>query len=545
MRYTQNINLPIVEDNDLYSKEINNLAFEKIDEEIQGLADIVETLDSPENSITDVKKDINDIKSDVVDIKEQLDNIENNFKNVVTLEQLGAKGDGVTDDLHAFDKAMELMLENKINKVIGNGIYAISDTFYIDNKNDITFEIDTLIPTTSFTQDKFLIEIGKTSVGNMANVNISMNLLDGKNKVSGLNLIACGSSTFNIKTAKNCKIFTQIDNPRKICSDNVFIGNNIRQCGFGFILRSENISACEGQMIKYNFIYDCYYAGILLSNGSHYTDVHSMLDFNGKSSCILELDNVDGLNRGQTLTISNENLEIVDIFNNSIYCISPTKQNMENGLTNFQEGAIVSGKKIKNLITNTTDTSAYLDIVNTNTKNGFSRNTIISTYCGGIYGCINSINTDFIVCNRTGKNENINLQGVQVVSNSSNVKFIDGRSGKNIINFDSINRKMLIDDIELTGTRQNNILPPSAIDHPLISVDTLNDGSYIINIIGQGRTDYHYYGYLIKVGNNISLSKISNNNLDLKADSTMLLKATNGGSLSITIGCFITKIGSY
>lgn len=47
MRYTQNINLPIVEDNDLYSKEINNLAFEKIDEEIQWLADIVEALDSP------------------------------------------------------------------------------------------------------------------------------------------------------------------------------------------------------------------------------------------------------------------------------------------------------------------------------------------------------------------------------------------------------------------------------------------------------------------------------------------------------------------
>lgn len=70
MRYTQNINLPIVEDNDLYSKEINNLAFEKIDEEIQGLADIVETLDSPENSIADIKKDINDIN-------EQLDNITN------------------------------------------------------------------------------------------------------------------------------------------------------------------------------------------------------------------------------------------------------------------------------------------------------------------------------------------------------------------------------------------------------------------------------------------------------------------------------------
>lgn len=75
MRYTQNINLPIVEDNDLYSKEINNLAFEKIDEEIQGLADIVETLDSPENSIADVKRDIRDIN-------EQLDTINNNLNEM-------------------------------------------------------------------------------------------------------------------------------------------------------------------------------------------------------------------------------------------------------------------------------------------------------------------------------------------------------------------------------------------------------------------------------------------------------------------------------
>ena len=37
MRYTENINLPIVEDNDLYSKEINNLAFEEIDRVIKGL----------------------------------------------------------------------------------------------------------------------------------------------------------------------------------------------------------------------------------------------------------------------------------------------------------------------------------------------------------------------------------------------------------------------------------------------------------------------------------------------------------------------------
>lgn len=122
MRYTQNINLPIVEDNDLYSKEINNLAFEKIDEEIQGLADIVETLDSPENSIADVKKDINDIKSDVVDINEQLDNIVN--KTIITVDDFGAKGDGITDDNVPLQNAFNWSKSNK------KAIYLLDKRYY-------------------------------------------------------------------------------------------------------------------------------------------------------------------------------------------------------------------------------------------------------------------------------------------------------------------------------------------------------------------------------------------------------------------------------
>lgn len=109
MRYTQNINLPIVEDNDLYSKEINNLAFEKIDEEIQGLVDIVETLDSQENSIADIKKDINDINEQLDTVTQRIDDIslptgggltENQVQNIVSnyvtshkSELKGDKGD--------------------------------------------------------------------------------------------------------------------------------------------------------------------------------------------------------------------------------------------------------------------------------------------------------------------------------------------------------------------------------------------------------------------------------------------------------------------
>lgn len=120
MRYTQNINLPIVEDNDLYSKEINNLAFEKIDEEIQGLADIVETLDSPENSIADIKKDINDIN-------EQLDSIANNILNY------GGNYNGVNSNDNAFNlakgKGSVFFPQNETK----NAVYYFENTPNMDN----------------------------------------------------------------------------------------------------------------------------------------------------------------------------------------------------------------------------------------------------------------------------------------------------------------------------------------------------------------------------------------------------------------------------
>lgn len=135
MRYTQNINLPIVEDNDLYSKEINNLAFEKIDEEIQSLADIVETLDSPENSIADVKKDINDIN-------EQLEhkankNINGNYANILDYEEYCENVTANNKVYKCWDNALSMA-----SNTIGWGtIFFPSNTYYFKDSIVISSNI--------------------------------------------------------------------------------------------------------------------------------------------------------------------------------------------------------------------------------------------------------------------------------------------------------------------------------------------------------------------------------------------------------------------
>lgn len=497
-----------------------------------------------ESHIEESKKKNNELQQNIDSNSVSIRGIETKIKNFVTLEELGAIGDGVANDLPALNKAMELMLQNKIKKVVGNGVYAISSSFNINNKNDITFEIDTIIPHSSFGSGGYLIDIGSNSAGSMANVNLKINLLDCKNKSSGLNIKGCGSSLFNIDTIVNANTAITMSNPPRISSDNKFTGRNIRKCGWGVIIRSENISACEGTIIDYNFIYDCKYAGILLGKGSHYTDIRSALDFNGKQCMILQLNNTSGLKRGDQLTLEGENVNISEVFGNCVLVYGD--KIIDKGNTKFTKGKEVAGKTIQEVITTNSDQNVFLDIINANDKAGFSRNIITSQYCGGIYGDKNSINTDFIVSYRTGQNENVNIQGLEVATNSESVKLIEGRTGNNLFNYKSQEKVIELNNVQISGSRQNNVLPASASDHPVASIQDLLDGLYSVNVIAQGRVDYVYQGLLVKYGSSKSITKIASVNVDLKVDETDTIKATNGsGSLSPTIAIYFTRLASY
>ena len=118
MKYTKNIGLPIVEDNDLYSKEINNLAFEEIDKNIEALAERIDLIDDPETGLGNLLE----IMVRKEDIAQDLDAPER--ETVLSTEALAEILDKKTEEIETLiedtDNATRLDLTNEVllNKVV-------------------------------------------------------------------------------------------------------------------------------------------------------------------------------------------------------------------------------------------------------------------------------------------------------------------------------------------------------------------------------------------------------------------------------------------
>ena len=117
MKYTKNIGLPIVEDNDLYSKEINNLAFEEIDKNIEALAERIDLIDDPETGLGNLLE----IMVRKEDIAQDLDTPER--ETILSTEALAEILDKKTEEIETLiedtDNATRLDLTNNVllNKV--------------------------------------------------------------------------------------------------------------------------------------------------------------------------------------------------------------------------------------------------------------------------------------------------------------------------------------------------------------------------------------------------------------------------------------------
>lgn len=82
MIQTENIKLPILQQGDKYSKEIQNQAFIDIDREIKGLSDRIELLDNVEGSIVDTINDLNTVKSKVNTLESSISSNTSNLELV-------------------------------------------------------------------------------------------------------------------------------------------------------------------------------------------------------------------------------------------------------------------------------------------------------------------------------------------------------------------------------------------------------------------------------------------------------------------------------
>lgn len=178
MRFSENLNLPILQDGDKYSKEIQNEAFNTIDKECTNIKNTIKSVLDINDDVTDAIKTLGDISEELSDLKEkqnedyyellesnnyigekisdidsQLETIENEFssKIEINVRDFGAVGDG-EDYTVELQKALDYVNENGGGTVkIPRGIYKISEVLNQYSNTSIIGEgiNNTIIQTTN------------------------------------------------------------------------------------------------------------------------------------------------------------------------------------------------------------------------------------------------------------------------------------------------------------------------------------------------------------------------------------------------------------
>ena len=127
MIQTENINLPILQEGDKYSKDIQNQAFRDIDREIKGLNDRVKILDNVEGSIIETKEDVEALKIN------KADTITTNNKFEQTNQQINKINEQLDNNMQHIDSSLKKYVEGE----------EIRNTFFEDKTYDIdTFKLD-------------------------------------------------------------------------------------------------------------------------------------------------------------------------------------------------------------------------------------------------------------------------------------------------------------------------------------------------------------------------------------------------------------------
>lgn len=156
MIQTENINLPILQEGDKYSKDIQNQAFRDIDREIKGLNDRVKILDNVEGSIIETKEDVEALKINKADtittnnkfeqtnqqinkINEQLEHIENNDIKRIDSELESLKQS--TSSISSIEQKVNVQFPSEISE-LNRSITSLTNDYATINKKVSTINSD-------------------------------------------------------------------------------------------------------------------------------------------------------------------------------------------------------------------------------------------------------------------------------------------------------------------------------------------------------------------------------------------------------------------
>lgn len=157
MKFSENLNLPILQDGDKYSKEIQNEAFNTIDKECTNINNTIKSILDINDDVTDAIKTLGDISEELSDLKEKqnedyyellesnnyigekIKDINSQLNNIVYNPlNFGAKENDNTIDLANVINSM--FSDEKINNIlVSDGKYSIKSTIIVPSYKKLEF----------------------------------------------------------------------------------------------------------------------------------------------------------------------------------------------------------------------------------------------------------------------------------------------------------------------------------------------------------------------------------------------------------------------